>query len=134
MALVATNIARKFKYNGIALSDPSPEKTVDQVRMFFATQYPELLNSVIEGPDTKNGVSTYSFARAVGSKGAGHLTALRNITNGTAQTDNRSPLIGQTPDSVKETSKCSTIVQAVVGSRQKSASLIAPAQAFSRFG
>lgn len=134
MALVATTIIRKFKYNGIGLSDPSPEKTVDQVRMFFATQYPELLNSVIEGPDTKNGVSTYSFARAVGSKGAGHQTALRRIINGTVQTDPRSPLRGQTPGSVKEASKCSTIVQAVVVSRQKSAALIPPAQAFSRFG
>lgn len=69
MALQGTNIVRKFKYQSLTLSDPSPEKTADQVRMFFAKQYPELLNSVIEGPVTKGGISTYTFTRAAGSKG-----------------------------------------------------------------
>jgi PRTRC genetic system protein C len=69
MALEATDIKRTFKYNGMTLGDPSAGKSPDQVRMFFARQYPELLNAVVEGPVTKNGNSVYSFARAVGAKG-----------------------------------------------------------------
>ena len=69
MALQATLITRKFKYNGMNLADPSPEKTPDQVRVFYAMQFPELINSVIDGPVTQGGQSTYTFTRAVGSKG-----------------------------------------------------------------
>lgn len=69
MALQTVSIRREFKYNGMNLADPSPEKTPDQVRGFYARMYPELNTAVIEGPTTKNGVSTYSFAKAAGSKG-----------------------------------------------------------------
>ena len=69
MALQATTIIRKFKYNGITLSDPAAEQTPEQVKQFYANQYPELTNSVIDGPVTKGGVSTYTFNRAVGTKG-----------------------------------------------------------------
>jgi PRTRC genetic system protein C len=69
MALQSQALTRKFKYNGMRLNDPSPEKTVDQVKSFFALQYPELLNSEVEGPVTKSGEMTYTFVRAAGSKG-----------------------------------------------------------------
>jgi PRTRC genetic system protein C len=69
MTLQAQTIVRKFKYNGMRLVDPSPEKTVDQVKSFYALQFPELLNSEVEGPVTKNGEMTYTFVRAAGSKG-----------------------------------------------------------------
>lgn len=65
------NITRKFTYNGISLGDPNPGLSVDAVREFYATQYPELNNAVIEGPVTKGHEATYKFLRAVGDKGAG---------------------------------------------------------------
>jgi len=64
------DLVRKFKYNSITLNDPNPALTPEQVKEVFAGQYPELTNSVVEGPVTKDGVATYTFARAVGSKGA----------------------------------------------------------------
>lgn len=63
-------IERKFKYNSVALPDPNPSLGPDQVREFYATQFPELNNAVVEGPVTKNLVSTWTFARAAGAKGA----------------------------------------------------------------
>lgn len=69
MALIAQLISRAFKFNGMNLTDPSPEMDLESVKRFYANQYPELLNSVVEGPVTKGTVSTYTFIRAVGSKG-----------------------------------------------------------------
>jgi PRTRC genetic system protein C len=69
MALQSQTLTRTFRYNGMRLTDPNSEKTVDQVKAFFAHQFPELLNSEIEGPVTKNGEMTYTFVRAAGSKG-----------------------------------------------------------------
>lgn len=64
-------ITRKFVYNGITLPDPSSGLKPEAVREFYATQYPELNNAVVEGPVTKNNVSTYTFQRAAGAKGKG---------------------------------------------------------------
>lgn len=69
MALIAQLISRAFKFNGMNLTDPSPEMDLESVKRFYANQYPELLNSVVEGPTTKGTVSTYTFIRAVGAKG-----------------------------------------------------------------
>ncbi|KQB58906.1 MULTISPECIES: PRTRC system protein C [Acidovorax] len=69
MALQSTVLTRKFTYNGMTLADPAPGKDPDQIRIFFANQFPELLTAVVEGPSTKAGVATYNFQRAVGSKG-----------------------------------------------------------------
>ena len=133
MAIVATPIKRVFKYNGISFNDPSAEKTPDQVRLFFAPQYPELLTAVVEGPVTKAGVSSYTFARAAGSKGVGHAAALRHIaTHGLSNTG--SPLDKVTPKQLKENQKCSQIAAAVVNSRSTSTPILPPAVAYSRFG
>lgn len=69
MAITETKLIRSFKYNGITLADPAPGKTADQIRLFYATTYPELTNAVVEGPFTKGGTATYTFQRAAGSKG-----------------------------------------------------------------
>ena len=69
MALIAKTISRTFKFNGMTLADPSPEMDMETVKRFYANQYPELLNSTVEGPVTKGTVSTYTFIRAVGAKG-----------------------------------------------------------------
>ena len=68
-------IVRKFNYNGIALVDPNPALSIDAVREFYATQYPELNNAVIEGPATKGQEATYKFLRAVGDKGSNNQGA-----------------------------------------------------------
>jgi PRTRC genetic system protein C len=70
------DITRKFKYNSIDLGDPNPALGPDQVREFYASQYPELNNAVVEGPVTKNAVATFTFARAAGAKGAGAALAV----------------------------------------------------------
>lgn len=63
------NLVRKFKYNSVTLPDPNDSMAPDQVREFYATQYPELNNAMLEGPVTANGVSTWTFMRAAGAKG-----------------------------------------------------------------
>lgn len=63
-------ITRVFNYNGIGLADPNPKLSSDEVRAFYAAQYPELNNAVIEGPTTKDNQAKYQFLRAVGDKGA----------------------------------------------------------------
>jgi PRTRC genetic system protein C len=63
------DIERKFKYNSVTLPDPNPDMSADEVREMYAAQYPELLNAVVEGPVTKDNVSTYTFIRAAGAKG-----------------------------------------------------------------
>lgn len=62
-------ITRSFRYNSITLPDPHPGFAPDQVREFYATQYPELNNALVEGPVTRNAVATYTFIRAAGAKG-----------------------------------------------------------------
>jgi PRTRC genetic system protein C len=65
-----TTPTRKFVYNSASLPDPNPALSPQQVQVFYAAQYPELNNSEVEGPETKNGEHHYKFIRAVGSKGA----------------------------------------------------------------
>lgn len=62
-------ITRSFRYNSIVLPDPNPALGPEQVREFYASQYPELNNAVVEGPTTRNAVATYTFTRAAGAKG-----------------------------------------------------------------
>lgn len=62
-------LVREFKYNSVALADPNPAFSLEQVRDFFAAVYPEILNAEIEGPTTKGNRQLYTFRRAVGTKG-----------------------------------------------------------------
>lgn len=64
-----TTLKRVFKYNGMNLLDPGSHLSPDGVREFHAICYPELLVAVVEGPVTKGTTSTYTFIKAVGSKG-----------------------------------------------------------------
>lgn len=63
-------IIRSFRYNSITLPDPNPALGPEQVREFYASQYPELNNAVVEGPVTRNAVASYTFTRAAGAKGS----------------------------------------------------------------
>lgn len=133
MSVAIATIVREFRYNGITLSDPAPDKSPDQVRLIYAFQYPELLNAVIEGPVTKNRVSTYTFTRAAGSKGASHLTSIRKIAQ-RATLDKGNPLDQAPPTQIEENQKCSKTVQAVVNNRAASAAILPGPQAYSHFG
>jgi PRTRC genetic system protein C len=62
-------LERKFKYNSITLPDPNQALSPDAVREFYSAQYPELASAAMEGPTTKDNVATWTFVRAVGSKG-----------------------------------------------------------------
>jgi len=42
---------RIFKYGSLELQDPDPSMTPEQVREFYSSVYPELTQSVIEGPE-----------------------------------------------------------------------------------
>jgi len=77
------DLTREFKYNGVKLADPNPQLGPEQVKEFYASQYPELLNAVVEGPVTKNGVAAYSFTRAAGAKGAARKSSAQEIIQST---------------------------------------------------
>jgi PRTRC genetic system protein C len=60
---------RAFSYNGQTLTDPGIHMTAQQVAAHYSSAHPELVNATIEGPNTKDGVETYRFVRAIGTKG-----------------------------------------------------------------
>ena len=64
------NLIREFTYNGVALGDPSPAFSLEQVRDFYANVYPEITSADIEGPKQVGNKAVYTFRRAVGTKGA----------------------------------------------------------------
>lgn len=69
MALSVQEIEREFVYNGTILDDPGPSLSPEDVKEFYAHGiYPELNQAVIED-STKNNKVTYTFRKAVGTKG-----------------------------------------------------------------
>ncbi len=46
-----------------------PQFSIEEVRSFYAAQFPELTNAAITGPETVGERLRYSFERAIGSKG-----------------------------------------------------------------
>lgn len=62
-------LAREFRYNGVALPDPGPQFSLEQVRDFYAAMYPEITSAAIEGPESVGAKTVYTFRRAVGTKG-----------------------------------------------------------------
>ncbi|OGP24996.1 MAG: carbamoylphosphate synthase large subunit [Deltaproteobacteria bacterium GWB2_55_19] len=60
---------RIFKYGSLELQDPDPSMTPEQVREFYSSVYPELTQSVIEGPEYGEDSIKYEFSRSVGTKG-----------------------------------------------------------------
>ena len=69
MALTLTKMSRIFQFSGIRLPDPNGTMTVDEVKAFYATQYPELATAVVNGPEALGDKMRYTFDRAIGSKG-----------------------------------------------------------------
>ena len=70
MTITVQKLLRSFAYNGIALPDPGPELSTEQVRDVYSATYPEITTASIEGPEQKGDRLVYTFRRAVGTKGA----------------------------------------------------------------
>ena len=52
-------VEREFVYHGAVLADPNPKFSIEEVRSFYATQFPELTNAAITGPEMwVNGCAT----------------------------------------------------------------------------
>lgn len=62
-------VEREFVYHGTSLADPNPKMSIEDVRSFYANQFPELTTAVISGPETVGEHLRYRFERAIGSKG-----------------------------------------------------------------
>jgi PRTRC genetic system protein C len=62
-------VEREFVYHGAVLADPDCKLSIEDVRSFYATQFPELTSAAITGPETVGDRLRYSFERAIGSKG-----------------------------------------------------------------
>ena len=69
MALSITKMTRCFQFMGVRLPDPNPEMSVEEVKAFYAAQYPELATAVVNGPEAVGDKMRYTFERAIGSKG-----------------------------------------------------------------
>ena len=69
MALTVTKMTRVFQFQGIRLPDPNPEMRVEEVKAFYAAQYPELATAVVNGPEAAGDKMRYIFERSIGSKG-----------------------------------------------------------------
>ena len=67
--LSGARMSRVFSFNGVKLPDPNPTMTPEEVRQFFATQYPDITTASITGPEAEGDKLRYSFTRAIGSKG-----------------------------------------------------------------
>lgn len=62
-------LVRGFRYNGARLPDPNQDFSLNQVRDFYATVYPEITSADIEGPEQIGSEQIYTFRKAVGTKG-----------------------------------------------------------------
>jgi PRTRC genetic system protein C len=62
-------VEREFVYHGTTLPCPNPKFSIEEVRLFYAAQFPELTNAAITGPETVGDRLRYTFERAIGSKG-----------------------------------------------------------------
>jgi PRTRC genetic system protein C len=62
-------LKRSFSFNGLRLPEPDERMSVEEVKSFYANQYPELTTAAISGPEIVGDVMRYTFSRAVGTKG-----------------------------------------------------------------
>lgn len=69
MAVTTRSVTRRFVYQGVSLADPSEAMSPGEVRDLYAATYPELTTAEIEAGEIENGEQTFTFRRAVGTKG-----------------------------------------------------------------
>ncbi len=68
--ITETRMSREFSYNGVKLPDPNPTMAPEEVRQFYATQYPDITTASITGPEAEGEKLRYSFTRAIEIRGA----------------------------------------------------------------
>ena len=64
-----TDLKRSFSFNGLKLPEPDERMSVEEVKSFYANQYPELTTAAISGPEIVGNSIQYTFSRAIGTKG-----------------------------------------------------------------
>lgn len=73
MALTIHGLERAFEFEKnretIALSDPNPSMTPDEVMHFYSHSYPELTTATVQGPEIRDDRSVYTFKTTLGTKG-----------------------------------------------------------------
>jgi len=62
-------LKRSFSFNGLKLPEPDERMSVEEVKSFYANQYPELTTAAISGPEIVGNSIQYTFSRAIGTKG-----------------------------------------------------------------
>ena len=62
-------LKRSFSFNGLKLPEPDERMSVEEVKSFYANQYPELTTAAISGPEIVGSSIQYTFSRAIGTKG-----------------------------------------------------------------
>lgn len=73
MALTILALERTFLFkNGaseIALADPNPQMSPDEVMNFYSGTYPELTTATVQGPEINEDKALYRFKLTIGTKG-----------------------------------------------------------------
>lgn len=129
-------LSRSFVYNGITLIDPNLALSPDAVREFYSTQYPELNTAVVDGPVTKDNVSTYTIRRAAGAKGRGPVPMesrmkLKAIAAGQVSDSKQAQIDAGMAMKMKG---ATNVLQNLVTSREYSRPLQLPSGAFGIWG
>ena len=68
MAARVETATRKFMYDGKELADPGSDMTPEDVMEAYASQFVDLTNGVVQGPEIEVGsdVAVYTFTTVVG--------------------------------------------------------------------
>lgn len=69
MALIKSNIKRKFIYDGNVLPEVDKNMNHKSVLLHYATIYPELTNASVKHKRLDDGTIEYSFETNFGTKG-----------------------------------------------------------------
>jgi PRTRC genetic system protein C len=64
-----TTLPRVFEYNSMALEDPDPAKSPEEVKDIYAEIYHELTQAKISGPKITEDAMVYEFDTSFGTKG-----------------------------------------------------------------
>ena len=73
--MISTVMPRVFHFEQgagkekVKLSDPDSHLSPARVKSYYATQYPYLTNSTVEGPIIINNTMIYTFRLTLGTKG-----------------------------------------------------------------
>ena len=131
------HITRSFRYNSVTLPDPNPALDPEQIREFYAAQYPELNNAVVEGPVTSGAVATYTFLRAAGAKGAlAKGCTARELIDATLSgpADSEAQALAQQALEPRHADAAARIATVASQSRSPAAALPIPSVAFGLWG